>query len=401
MTAQEDINFLEISTAGTPSNSKVASRVKVVPSLKAYLLDNASSTLSLTFPLSERNRELQMTLEEVPLFPSEGLRVSSNHGTELITNPGKTYRGQLTDDPGSRVYLALYDEDLHLRILRSDGSGYKLFRDQNRSDGGLPVYELYEKSSDRAAIDFVCGNVQNGHQLKPKGGGSPLMRSSGTGGQGPLRVYLEIDYATYVSLGGTVENAINAITTLFAAASSHFDEVNCNMDDGSEYCVTMQLSEIFIHTTPDDYPDPGGSVFHRLEDFVLTTNSSSTTNSELMADGDPSNDPDLFQLINWSDVADHNGGVSNGIGNLCGGTFNPLDNSGNPLFLNGPLAMNGESIALLGPVETVPNGGQSDLYAEIIIAHELGHSMGARHTGANAFYSSDEPANCPGHRYAT
>jgi len=93
MTAQEDINFLEISTAGTPSNSKVASRVKVVPSLKAYLLDNASSTLSLTFPLSERNRELQMTLEEVPLFPSEGLRVSSNHGTELITNPGKTYRG--------------------------------------------------------------------------------------------------------------------------------------------------------------------------------------------------------------------------------------------------------------------------------------------------------------------
>ena len=397
--AQDDFSLLETSTAGTASSSKVASRLKIVPSLQAHLMDNTLSDLNLTLPLSERNDELRMVLQEVPLFPSEGLRVSSRQGSELITEPGKIYKGQIMDDPDSRVHLALYDDDLHLRVMRSDGSGYKLFRDQNSTDGGLAVYELYEKSSDRAAINFVCGNVQNGHQLKPKGGGSSPKRLAGTGGQGPLRVYLEIDYATFVSLGGTVEQTINAVTTLFAAATSHFDQINCNMNDGSQYCVTMQLAEIFIHTTPDGYPDPGGSVFRRLEDFVLTSNDMTTTHSELMADNDPSNDPDLFQLINWSDVADQNGGVSNGIGNLCGGTFNPLDNNGNPLFLNGPLQMNGESIALLGPVETVPNGGQSDLYAEIIIAHELGHSMGARHTGANAFYSSDD-TDCPGHRYA-
>ena len=347
--------------------------------------------LRIDLPLSSDTDEvLPLILHRRKIFGHGGMKVSSRSGSyHLYDNDIAFFRGKIEGREDSEVHMGIFQDQVQLRVLESNGTGYKLVSSDVESPSGQPVYELTRMIAVPPEMDFVCGNNSAAIQNQIKGTQKPLHRSAGNSSQGPLTVYLEIDYRTYVSMGGTIQDVVTQITDLFARVSGYFDGINCNLSDDNnnsfQYCVQLQLSELFIHTSTDAYAEPF-DVFGRLEDFVMGSNASTNT--------------DLSQLINYSDVNPAFGGLSNGVGSLCGGTYNPLDvNSGNPLYQN-PLDMNGESIANLGPYQSGDNNN-SALYEEYTMAHELGHSLGAMHTGANAFYSSDpnEP-DCPGHRYA-
>lgn len=146
--------------------------------------------------------------------------------------------------------MSVFENDLHLGILLEDGTGYKLYPDDSEDAQGIASYKLYELAAENFPSEFVCGNDGSDMQFRPKDGTS-MNRSSGGGGggPGPLTVFLEVDYATYVSLGGSIDNVITQITTLFAAAASHFQHITCGVDVNGvvqPYCVSLQISEIYI-----------------------------------------------------------------------------------------------------------------------------------------------------------
>ena len=387
--SQNRITLFEKTAYLGPSSPDKAVALELNPFAQDQLRIGDLNELRIDLPLSlDSDEVLPLILHRRNIFGNKGMKVGSRSGSYyLYDNDIAFFKGKIEGREGSEVHMGIFQNHVQLRVLESDGTGYKLISSDAESPSGLPVYDLIRMIAVPPEMDFVCGNNGAAIQNQIKGTQKPLLRSTGNNTQGPLTVYLEIDYRTYVSMGGTIQDVVTQITDLFARVSGYFDGINCNLiddnDNSFQYCVQLQLSEIFIHTSTDAYAEPF-DVFGRLEDFVMGSNSSTDT--------------DLSQLINYSDVNPAFGGLSNGVGSLCGGTYNPLDvNSGNPLYQN-PLDMNGESIGNLGPYQS-GDTNNSALYEEYTMAHEFGHSLGAMHTGANAFYSSDN-ASCPGHRYA-
>ncbi len=391
ITAQEKYTplFESEETFTLDKDEGLVSTLTLNPTMLAHMKIGVEEP-SMYLPI-EDGKVLELILKKRSFINAEGLLIKTTDDPEgRIQQSPSFYTGIIKGRPRTMVRMGIFDGEVRCRVILEDRSGYKLYNtssENGEEDSGSPGhYEVYRLSNEMPARTFLCESTGTGTNFKENGGA--LTRANGNSSHGPLTVYMELDYETYVTLGGTIEDAITEITMLFANSASYFDAISCELIENgqpTEYCVQLQLQEVFIHTSPDPYAGPT-SLFFRLEDFVEgATNQNRET--------------DLAQLINWSDVGDINGGVSNGIGNLCGGTFNPLDqNTGNPIF-NPPLDMNGESIANLGTFNTEPNDGQSDLFDELIIAHELAHSMGAVHTGANAFYSFDDD-NCQQHRYA-
>lgn len=329
-------------------------------------------------PISDEGY-LELVLSKRSIITSDGLSVTTSAGySKVIRDVGQFYHGQIVGQDNSKVSLAIYDNDIRMRIRQEDGTGYVLHKKESRLANDTEVsFELVRSSAERPSIPFYCGNTET--EQYAADGSSSSLKSSGNSGRGPLTVYLEIDYETFVSMGGDRDIVIMEMTDLFLNVATYFDQVNCNLIDENGnpvvHCLQIQLSELFIHETPDGYPD---SVTDRVIEFV-----NSPTNA--------ARETDIAQLIRWTDASNATGGISNGIGNLCGGTN----------VVNGQtLDMNGESIANLGKYELNPSDpSQAEDYPELIMAHEMAHSMGAFHTEANTFYSSDDQ-NCPGHRYA-
>lgn len=255
-----------------------------------------------------------------------------------------------------------------------------LSKTQNQESENRVEYELKKLPPGGGLKSFNCGNIASGNNFIQE---SNINRSSSAcNSNGPFTVFLEIDYRTFVTLGGTIEDAVAEISTVFNQASGYLQNIN-STDGDCNFSLQFQLVELHINTEPDTYVD---DQWELLQQFVN-------------APHQPGNQADLSQFIRWQDVNATWGGVSNGIGNLCGGVFNPIQNGGAPIYSN-PLDMNGESVAILGNFELNLDLGISALYPELIMAHEMAHSLGARHTGANAFWSERQNTTCPGHKYA-
>jgi hypothetical protein len=151
-----------------------------------------------------------------------------------------------------------------------------------------------------------------------------------------IDVYVACDYQSFQAFGNTLSTA-NWARDIFADVASVYALHN----------VTIFLSQVFVHNTPDPYATATNlSVFRNT--FVNTVQNNYTG-----------------RIAHLFSVRPLGGGLSNGIGGLCN-TY--------PTY-PGPQSV---STNLTTSITPFPNYS----YNTYVVAHEMGHVMGLRHTHA-------------------
>jgi hypothetical protein len=212
------------------------------------------------------------------------------------TAEGNFNLGKLED--GSNRFILYNDKDLKIRPHAACQTNDNVKLDEQRANG-----------STKTARYMLCRRV---------------------------RVYWEISYNVYTSKGSSLTNTRNYVAALFNQVSSMYLNEN----------LQMELSSMYIWTTPDDYPQANSTV--ALNKFVQYWNFLGN-----------SFNADLAHLI----TRDNNGnGGGNGglayVGVLCTPSFAYAYSD------------------IYGTVATVPTFS----WDVEVVTHETGHNLGSRHT---------------------
>jgi len=279
-----------------------------------------------------KDHYIDLKLQPADIY-AYGAQIKAKSGEELDISKNKLYTGQVGDDPDSRATLAINDNSIQLTIRdkyghynlgsHQDQESYVLFNDKNL--GEQP---------------FTCENDQLKLELPEK------IKQVATTHQSYksndcIKLYLEADYTTYVNFGSDPQQVMNFLEGAFLEVFDLYADVG----------IPIQISEVQIWTTPDSY------------------NAASDVGEALQAISSavPNFNGDMMHLVSAT-------------GNCCGWSgvayvnFNPQTSS-----------FNGSTVCGSNPYGV----SQTTLFYESlpvyswtvnVLAHELGHNLGAPHT---------------------
>ena len=253
---------------------------------------------------------------------SETYRLKTSSGiNRALTSDISTYRGIVLNTDYKAV-LTVADGRLYFLIQTQDGN-YEI----NPTNDG--TYIGHHSKDITRPKNWTCETTDN-HR-------DDTTPTATTRTGDCIEVYLECDFTTYTDNGSDVTNTEAWVINLMNSVDMLYDDID----------VPLVVSEIFVWDTADPYQ-------------------SSTTLTEVrnafMDEVQDSYNGRIAKLLTTRPIG---GGISNGIGGLCGsyGDF------------PSPYAI---STALDPTNATFPNYS----YNVYVIAHEIGHVIGARHTHA-------------------
>ena len=282
----------------------------------------------LTLPaLPGRTPALTLRLQPNELLATDFQLVAAADGKPVYRpDLGDHYAGEIAGQPGSRVALSLLDAELTATITFPNGDRLALGRLQSEAKGSQETtYVLFPEEQLRDKQAFDCGTVDNGlpylaDELTPRTDKSTA---------GCVDVYFEIDFDIF-SDKGSVQAAAQHLAANFNEVKVLYDAIGVNAN----------ISEVLVWDVPSPYVAQGtGNVLRQFQQVRTEFNG------------------DVAQLIAY-----HNrGGVA-----VLDGLCHPLRAA--------RMSFSGISPAF----ESVPVYSWSTM----VIAHELGHLFGSRHTHA-------------------
>jgi photosystem II stability/assembly factor-like uncharacterized protein len=165
---------------------------------------------------------------------SEGFRIIQSDAANCVYTPGLHYRGKIAGATQSMAALSIFENGImgvladaegNINVGRIENSNqYVIFREKNLkrhpafecgvSDENLPV--IAEQAAQFAASN--CIKV--------------------------TKIYVECTYQTYLENGSSSVNTVDFVTGLFNIVAAFYAQEQ----------VTIQLSELFIWTSADNYP---------------------------------------------------------------------------------------------------------------------------------------------------
>jgi len=158
--------LMEVDESAAESNEVgLVRHLRSVPDISKLLFEGKEDQIHFILPTSE-SEFLNLRLTKANIISPEGLRISDSKGEDFLSDQvGGFYTGHIADRPNTRVVLSVFEKDIKLRIVLEDGSGYKLYREQENEEelsSEEPVtYNLYRMSSDAQGIDFQCFNTES------------------------------------------------------------------------------------------------------------------------------------------------------------------------------------------------------------------------------------------------
>lgn len=294
--------------------------------LLSALVHQRPAALQLSLPGTGRSVSIDLELVRVsPLSPGF-IAVSASSNSPVKAQPGAHYRGIVKGDPGSVVALSFFEGEVMGLISTPDAGNLVLGKNQQ---GRSPEeYILYNDQDVLREMPFDCATSDDAPDYRPE----QLQPVVGERGPGDcVQVYLEVDYDVVQSKGG-INGATNYITGLFNQVATLYANENVN----------IRLSEMLLWDQISPYS--GSNSFVILTQFVEER---------------PDFNGDLAQLISYQ--------ASGGIAYLSG-----LCNQYAPRH----------GFSSINPTyAAVPTYS----FSVMVVAHELGHSFGARHTHACAW----------------
>lgn len=278
---------------------------------------------------------------------------------ELVDNTGKKYnsgktiafQGIVKGDHGSIASLVLIGQRMHISFSDRDGT-YRVNLDKSLPE----IYQLYKD-------DPINDRRVTCHTTEEELIGSGIYHNEGTQQKSAgdiVEIYVECDYELYLDKG-SVTAVSNYVDELFTEVATLYANEN----------ITIQVSDIFVWTTPDPYRNMS------LSDPATILETFGTVRQD-------NYDGRLATLIIGRVPS------GNGLGGIA--WVDVLCSTYNPSWLSGPYSINyGFGRFTINPVPSY----SLDVS---IMAHELGHNFGSPHTHACSWGPNNNKAidNCPG-----
>ncbi|MBK7426437.1 MAG: T9SS type A sorting domain-containing protein [Saprospiraceae bacterium] len=295
--------------------------LKFSPQKRTNFMKQKPMSFSIQIPSESRNENMTLLMTRSKIFDSNfNIFTSSNPNTPYEYVGGLHYHGTVENDPNSKVALSIFDDEVMGLIITKEGN-YNLGRLKNEIEDHILYLEqdLINKPS------FSCGMEDD----LPEYTEEDLTYSARAAGD-CIRVYMEVDRTVTINKG-SVANAANYVIGAF----------NQNVLIYNGESINMAISEMFVWDTPDPYSGPSAGQY--LTQFQANRGAFNGDLGHLVA------------MVN-------NGGIAAGFSGIC----NP--DTDESLCYSG----------ILDFFENVPVFS----FTVMILAHEMGHLIGSRHTHA-------------------
>ncbi len=289
--------------------------------------DEAPAALELELPSPGRSASMRLQLVRVDLFGDDFKVVAASTGKPLPVDPGVHYRGIIEGEEGSVVAMSFYEGEAMGLISAPRTGNYVLgeLEDDNRSP---EEYILYRDAEVLKQLNFECATSDDDiPEYRPE----QLQPGAGRSQDKCTDIYLEVDYDIFQNKGGA-SGATNYVTGLFNQVATLYANEN----------LSIRLSELFLWDQISPY--------FGTNSYVLLTQ---------FVDNRPTFNGDLGQLLSYQ--------ASGGIAYLSG-----------PCSQYTPRHSFSSINATYAQVPTYS-------FSVMVVAHELGHSFGSRHTHACAW----------------
>lgn len=292
--------------------------------------------------LTIRGKRITISFEKINIL-APGFKVTTNTGKIIYPDTEQMlhYRGQIEGDDQSWVSISLDENEISYLITSRQGN-YEISKTNNE------LYTGYYSKDQLKTTPY--NSVHDADEAITKSV-DVLNVNSGARSGNCIEVYIEVDNFTRTQLGGT-PNTTTWVRRVFANVVSVY----------SLHQVPLVISQINIWETPDPYASIND--ISGVRNLFVTTLQNNYTGRLAH----------LFTLRNLG------GGIANGIGGYC---------NSYPTY-PGPQCI---STSLSSAVTNFPNYS----FNTYVIAHEMGHVLGLRHTHAcvwnNAFVQVDDCGN--------
>lgn len=349
--SKKDIhNFKSISVfefqkeAGQNDNSSSfvtdASILELKPESVSQLLNSKDENISFRIPLSGINSvELELTRS----FPvAQDFILTSKNGikdkTESYT-PGLHYSGIIKGKNNSIASVSIF-KDLVMGVISDETGNYVLGTIKNSDNTYSGNYIFYNDKDLIAKSTFRCELEDNEEDfILPLKENLNLSDNNGTPesiNRLPVKIYFEADYDMYQRSGNNPEALANFISGMFNSVQTIYQNES----------IPIEISGIGYWTTPDPYSNSDDSY-----QILLNFGANSRDNFQ----------GNLAHLISTRSAG--LGGIA-WIRVMCA-EYNSGDSSGRFAFSN---------------IDPDYNNYPTYSWTVNVVAHEMGHSMGSRHT---------------------
>lgn len=308
---------------------------------------NPAKDVTLEIPVGNgRYIELEMTQVNIV---SKDFKVTTSSGKEEFTAPtGFFYHGVVKGDPGSLAALSVFGDEI--RVLMSDREGNYVLGALGPADEKTGNYILYNDRKLEAKNPFECHVPDNALYDRMKR--LPETKASPAADGDCVKTYVECDQAMYLSFGSNTGSVVNYVLGLYNEVEIMYRAEQIN----------IEVSQIFIWTTPDPYVAATG------------------TDDALELFGENLQDNYTGRLAHLLSTRSLGGGLA-WIDVLCSSYYTFMadfdDDGMDELHHAGPYAVS----AIDPTFANVPTYS----WSVMVVTHEMGHNFGSPHTHACAW----------------
>jgi len=315
------------------------------------------ATLRLQVPVSDqRSIYLQLDQSEPPTTVGYALRRGSG-GEESTNSKMYFYRGRIADNEQSLATLTLFPD--RMRILISDEAGNYVLGPRSGSKAEYVLYNDLELQ--RSA---VCAVPEDWQESKGIYMGN-RSRSAQSGLMPIVPIYLEADYALYQGLGAEIITVEEYVLALFHEVASVYAQAGIN----------IELAGLKIWDVPDPYAS-SNSTREALYAFANEVQNNYPGRLAQLLSG-----LDLGGGVAWRDV-------------LCQEYRVFEDTQTGERIPFGPYSVSAN--LLEDELEAIPDYS----WPVQVVAHELGHNFGSRHTHACVWNGNNTQIDDCGNSYS-
>ncbi|MBK9733681.1 MAG: hypothetical protein IPO92_01420 [Saprospiraceae bacterium] len=289
--------------------------------------------------------KIQLTFEKSDIFAPD-FNVKTSNGQVIYPDMKNvlTYRGVVNGDLTSWATLSVIEGKLQYLIAMDNGN-YEI----NESTNGHYVGYF---SRDQKTLSQYQSKCEDDHTADHQNNHAP---SGGSRIGSCLEIYFECDFKTYQDHGSNVTNVTNWVIALMNNIATVYA-----IND-----VPIISSQIFVWTTQDPYASLTN--IGAIRDLFVTTRQNNYIGR-------------IAQLLSTRPLS---GGIAYGVGGFCN-TY--------PSY-PGPFCVSSQLSTAITPF---PNYS----FNTYVIAHEIGHVMGLRHTHACVWNNTNTQIDDCGNVYA-
>lgn len=340
-----DVNLFDVSQLKDANSAGEFVSNAVFLNIRQEILDEINSAkpedFTLNIPLTDGSI-VQIDLTKNDIL-AEGFNISDMNGSVHSYSPGLYYKGVVRGKEMFSLAAISVFKDHVMGVVSDENGNWNLGPVKEKGNKNTGEYIYYNDADMVEKNEFKCGieGIEEESTFPVKENDFTYTPGSNLDNPSivPLKVYFVADYSLYVAAGGNLQTLADYISGFFNSVSTIYQNEN----------IPFQIAYIAAYTQPDPMSNaPSTYEMRQIFGAQIQNNTQG---------GDITN---LLSIRN-----DVSGGLAY-IRSLCQ-PYNPADSSGSYCVS-----------VIEGNYLPYPNYS----WTVTVVAHEMGHNVGSRHTHA-------------------